>query len=229
MSGTKEPYLMNDATAVSTSICGNRGRWPEGLALRRFMRSGSKGLILLLSILVPCSFPLAAPTLQDIQDQLTSLRAQIDANSGQSAKVIEVINALIGTPQTLVVGSAKAARGTTIEVPIIFTKGAVLVSAMQFDLKVPASLSFASVSPGESTIAAQKGVQGNPASGVTKILIFAINQTTFNTGVVARVKFNVAASAALGNKTVTIQGIAASDKDGTTVQLSGTNGTVTVQ
>lgn len=171
----------------------------------------------------------AAPTLQDLQDQIGALSAQVTANAGQSSRVVEIINALIGIPLSIVVGSGKAPKGTSLTIPVIFTKGTPGIVAMQFDIKTPTGITVGSVTAGESPSGAQKSTQSASVSGATRILMFGINQTVFNTGVLVRIHLNIAKTVSSGNKTVTISGIVGSDVNAATVPLNGVNGTVTVQ
>ena len=115
-----------------------------------------------------------------------------------------------------------------MDLPISFTAGATPVSTLQFDLTLPSSLSYSSVTTGSSAVAAGKSAQANGTSGGVRVLVFGLNQTAIGSGPIAVVRLNVASGTAVGTQPVSISGMVASDPGAVAVPISGMDGSVTV-
>jgi chitodextrinase len=132
--------------------------------------------------------------------------------------------------QQVTVGTATGAAGATVALTVNFTAGgATGVSTLQFDLQLPAALSFSSVTAGSAATAAGKSASGSIVTGGVRVLIFGLNQTTIGTGAVAVVNLTIAGGTGPGSLAVGITNITASDPTGTiNVPTTGTGGSVTV-
>ena len=154
-------------------------------------------------------------------------------------KVIGMFIAVVGLPlllpsnlmaqtPTISVGTTSGAAGTAVDLPVSFTAGGTGVSTLQFDLTLPASLSYASVATGSAAISAGKSASGNAITGGVRVLIFGLNQNTVGSGSIAVVRLNIASGTAPATLPVGITGISASSPSGTAVSTNGAGGSVTV-
>ncbi|MBZ5538796.1 MAG: fibronectin type III domain-containing protein [Acidobacteriia bacterium] len=137
---------------------------------------------------------------------------------------------VLASAQQVTVGTATGAAGATVALTVTFTAGgAPGVSTLQFDLQLPAALSFSSVATGTAATAAGKSASGNAIAGGVRVLVFGLNQTTIGTGAVAVVSLSIAGGTPPGTLSVGITNITASDPTGTiNVPTTGTGGSVTV-
>jgi hypothetical protein len=129
---------------------------------------------------------------------------------------------------SLLVGSATGSAGAPVDLPVSFTAGATPVSTVQFDLTLPSSLSYVSVTTGSSAAAAGKSAQANGNSSGVRVLVFGLNQTAIGSGPIAIVRLNVASGTAAGTVPVGISGIVASDPGALAVPVSGIGCSVAV-
>ncbi len=131
--------------------------------------------------------------------------------------------------QTVSVGNISGAAGTAVNLTVSFTPGASPVAGLDFELTIPASLSYVSTTTGAAATTAGKSANGsNPSSGIVKVLVFGLNQTPIGSGAVAIVRLNIAAGTPAGPLTVGLQNLTATDPDANRVTASGSGGSVTV-
>lgn len=130
--------------------------------------------------------------------------------------------------QSVTVGSASGGPGTAVDVPVSFTPGATGIATLQFDLSFPASLTAGTVSTGAAATAAGKSASSSAITGGIRVLIFGLNQNVLEAGIIASVRFNIAAGSAPATLPVTISNLVASDALGGNVSAGGTSGSVAV-
>lgn len=126
------------------------------------------------------------------------------------------------------VGSTSGAAGTAVDLPVSFTSGATPVSTLQFDLTLPAGVSYVSVTTGVAAATAGKSASASGTSGGVRVVIFGLNQNGIGSGSIATVRLNTASGLAAGSKTVSIAGIVAADPGGNNVATNGSAGAVTI-
>jgi chitodextrinase len=129
---------------------------------------------------------------------------------------------------SLVVGSVTGAPGASVDLQVSFTAGATAVSGLQFDLSLPAGVSYVSVTTGSAATAAGKNAQASAVSGGVRVLVFGLNQTPIALGPLAVIRLSITTGTAAGTWPVGITNIVASDPGGTAVLSNGTNGSVIV-
>lgn len=133
----------------------------------------------------------------------------------------------LGASPSVKVGSVAGGAGTAVDLPVTFTAGDTGVSTLQFDLTLPAPLSYVSVTTGSVATTAGKSASANTISGGIRALVFGLNQTPIGSGLIATIRLNIAGDTAPGALAVGIAGIVASDPDGNAVPTTGTDGSVT--
>lgn len=126
------------------------------------------------------------------------------------------------------VGVASAISGCGIDVAVVLSTGALDVSSLQFDIMLPAGVTFNTATAGPAAIAAGKSVSPNPIAGGVRILVFGVNQTSFGPGQVVLVNLRLDVALTTGIRSLPIAGIVGSDALGASVSMTGTNGSVNV-
>ena len=109
-----------------------------------------------------------------------------------------------------------------------FYCGSTGVSTLQFDLALPASLSYVSVATGAAAATAGKSASGSTIAGGVRVLIFGLNQNTVGSGSIAVVRLNIVSGTAPATLPVGIAGIVAASSSGDPVSTTGAGGSVTV-
>jgi hypothetical protein len=150
------------------------------------------------------------------------------------AALIYALTCLVGFPAgalgaspSVKIGSAAGGAGSAVDLPVAFTTGDTDVSTLQFDLSLPASLSYVSAATGSVAVTAGKSASANDISGGVRVLIFGLNQTPLGSGAIATIRLNIAGDTAPGVLAVGIAGIVASDPNGNGVTTTGIGGLVT--
>ncbi len=131
---------------------------------------------------------------------------------------------------TLIVGGIMTAHpGDTITWPISLVPGSFSPSALQCDLLVPTGLTFVSAVIGPAGIQAGKQLSVSISSGTPRALLFGINQTPIDDGVIVLVKLKVDQAATKSHYSIVLENPALSDGAGSAVTVSAVSGTVVVQ
>lgn len=125
------------------------------------------------------------------------------------------------------VGSASGAPESVVSLPVGFTAGATGISALQFDLIFPSSLTYVSNTAQPAADAAGKKVFGNAIAGGARIIVFGVNNAAIGSGDLAVVHLKIAAGVS-GNVSVSIKGVVASDASGKPVSISGSAGNIAI-
>ncbi len=135
------------------------------------------------------------------------------------------------TPQsatTLNVGTASGLPGSNLDLVVDLAPGTNSISTLQFDLLLPAGLTYQATAAGTAAAAAQKTASGSAQSGWVRILIFGLNLNAIGAGPVAIVTLSITSGTAPGNLPVPITNITASDPSGLVMSALGIDGSVTV-
>jgi len=107
--------------------------------------------------------------------------------------------------------------------------GTVGVSAVQFDMVLPAGISTPTVVAGAAATAAGKTATGNLLAGnVYRVILAGLNTTNIGSGVIANVNVRTDPTLLSGIYPITISGISGSDGSGVGVPMTGTSGSLTV-
>lgn len=176
--------------------------------------------------------PSASATLQDVLDSMRALTGVVKADHELMTKVVDTLGMLSdeikNTPPTVSFQAASVAMGATAEIPFYWTPGSAKAAGMQFDATFPPGVSFVSVSPGPSAIAAEKFVQTSTVNGATRFLVIGINQNILGPGVLVKVAVRAAGNAPMGAAPVLFTNASGTDKNGSDVAISGVAGQITV-
>jgi uncharacterized repeat protein (TIGR01451 family) len=120
-------------------------------------------------------------------------------NGGKKAYAMrqtEVINVL---PAQLSAGSGSAAPGSSVDVPVSFTPSPdISAGNFQFDLEIPAGLTFISAQAGPALLATGHSLNSNLLGGSVRIMSFGMDQNVLGAGVVALIRLQVNAGAVPG-------------------------------
>ena len=157
----------------------------------------------------------------------------------QSALVL-VLSALLWNPLgiqasggvQLSAGSASGDPGDTVTIPIsIDSASGVEVSGLNFDLSFDASrLTLDHVSAGPAATSAEKSVSSStPSSGTVRVIVFGLNQTAIPDGTLVNVFFEIKAGSAPGTIALPLGNAAASSPAGSSVPISTSAGSLTIQ
>lgn len=176
--------------------------------------------------------PSTSATLQDVLDSMRALTGVVKADHELMTKVVDTLGMLSdeikNTPPTVSFQATSVAMGATTEIPFYWTPGSAKAAGMQFDVTFPAGVSFVSVSPGPSAIAAEKFVQTSTVNGATRFLVIGINQNILGPGVLVKVAVRAAGNAPMGAAPVLFTNASGTDKNGSDVAISGVAGQITV-
>jgi cohesin domain-containing protein/purple acid phosphatase-like protein len=150
------------------------------------------------------------------------------------AALIYAVSCLMGFPAralgaspSVKIGSVSGGAGSAVDLPVTFTPGDTDVSTLQFDLSLPASLSYVSVATGSVATTAGKSASANTISGGVRVLVFGLNQTPIGSGSIVTIRLSIAGNTVPGILAVGIAGTVASDPDGNAVATTGIDGSVT--
>lgn len=124
---------------------------------------------------------------------------------------------------TVVTGLAN----TQFDLLLNYVPGASRVSALQFDLIIPAEFTIVSATPGPVATEAAKSVSFNATNG--RFLVFGINQNPIKEGVLMTVRLGSASGIAKRLYPIGISNVAASDPEGNETVISGISGPVKIQ
>lgn len=158
---------------------------------------------------------------------VSSAFARLDARIGSLQGEIDLDNS--GKGSILVGGIMQVVRGNTIQWPIAFIAGSVKTSALQADIQFPAGVTFQSIAPGPAAIAAGKQIQTASVNGSQRILVFGLNVTEINSGILGVATLQIDGSLAAGLRPLIMANPVASDGSGNPVILSLTSGTLDVR
>lgn len=137
-------------------------------------------------------------------------------------------NLSYGAAPAVTVGNASGTAGAAVNIPVTFSPGTTAVATLQFDLSLPAALSYGSIATGAAATAAGKSAQASVIAGGIRVVVFGLNQTAIGSGTLATITFNIAPGTTAGNLAIGITGIVASDPNGAGVSSTGTGGSVAV-
>lgn len=151
----------------------------------------------------------------------------------KSTPVVQTTNTvtIIAGPQetaALTAGNLTAVSGSSIDVPVILAPASFGISAIQFDMPLSNGLVYVSTSAGAAAVSADKSVQSNLIGNTVKVIVFGLNQTSINSGIVATVRLTVNNSASINQIPLVISGIVASGVNNELVNIVGVNGTLMV-
>jgi len=125
----------------------------------------------------------------------------------------------------LAVGSAQAQAGSDAALNVTFTPSPdIVVSGFQFDLTLPASVSYVSSTLGPVSVAAGKQLSDNPA--IPRVVISGLNATPIAAGVAATVYLHLAAGISAGPIPIVLSNLIATSPNGNAVPLNGINGNI---
>ncbi len=127
---------------------------------------------------------------------------------------------------SLAVGSVSGADGASVDLPVTLTAGSTGIASLQFDLALPAQLTYVSTGAGAASSSAGKEVSDFNNAGTLRVLVFSVSQSIIGSGEVAIVRLSIPSGTVPGEYTVGINGIVASDVDGKSVPISGSSGAV---
>jgi hypothetical protein len=155
-----------------------------------------------------------------VSSQTITLTATVGALSQDEATLINkyhLTNA--GQCALLVVGVSTGAT-----VPVSFLPTTSTTTAVQADFTFSSSFTVTGAAIGPAGTAAGKSVSINNVNGVTKFIVFGLNQTPIGPGVLATL--SVSSTAPPGIYPITLTNLVASDPVGNTTLLCGTSGAI---
>jgi len=127
----------------------------------------------------------------------------------------------------LSIGTFTASPGGLVQIPVQFNPESFNISALQFNLTLPAGISAASATAGPAATAAGKSVQTGQSGTTFGVIIFGINTNTISSGDVADISLQLTSSAS-GTLPLNLSNLVASDPVGNSIPLTGTNGSIIV-
>jgi hypothetical protein len=131
---------------------------------------------------------------------ITSNQATLTVNgSGVTPPVV--------VPPTLSVGSASGQAGSSVDLPIAFNPGTSLVAGLQFNLALPAGVSFASAVGGPILNASSKTLTASVSGGHLVVNVSGLSATALGGGTLMTARLNIAANAATGVRAVPISSV----------------------
>lgn len=130
----------------------------------------------------------------------------------------------------LSVGTVSGAQNATVSLPISLAVAQASVAALQFDLALPAGISFVSATPSSGALGAGKSVSANMVNATTlRVLVFGLNQTVIPSGTLLTLQMKIASGMKSGDNPITVSGVVMSDPAGKTVSGDiDTDGDITV-
>lgn len=178
-----------------------------------------------------------AATRQDLQDEIINLKTKVsvlqtkidDLSVSQNRLIGRYLMTTAGSSPLFVVGISTSAKGEILNIPIFFIPGPDDVSSLQQDIVVSSSFTLISVTAGLAAVNAGKNVQVNSGGGIARMIVFGLNQTAIDAGVLAILKVQSALSIPNGIYPIEVISPVASDGNGIAVPLSATSGWVKIQ
>lgn len=159
---------------------------------------------------------------------MSSTRLQLNQgldNLSTTTAILNVYGLVHGPIASL--GSVTGTKGTNVSIPIKFTKGSGLVASLQFDILF-AGLTFQGASIGPAGTAAGKSIVTNPITGGIRLLIFGLNQTIIESGLLATFSWGIPSTSSSGIISLGVSGPVASNAAGIAVPLIVSTGMVIV-
>lgn len=130
---------------------------------------------------------------------------------------------------TLTGGSVSGSAGTDVDLVINFNPTTNAVASLQFALTLPTNISTVSATAGAAATNAGKQLATNPSGNSWNFIIFGLNTTSINSGVIATARLHIASNAPAGNITIPITNALYVDANGSAIAAgTTTNGTITV-
>lgn len=199
------------------------------------LRNGTIGLILIMAL--TGGGPAESATRQDLQNEignmnakLSDLQTKISVLAQEQARFVNSYQFANGGKSALFsMGISTSTRGQTLQIPLSFVRGTSGISSLQQDFVMPSSFTLVSVAAGPSAIAAGKSVQMSTTGGVSRLIIFGLNQTSIDSGIVAIATVRSTANIPLGIYSIGAINPVASDANGIGVPISAISGWVKVQ
>ena len=155
---------------------------------------------------------------------------QLTASDGvkaSTATITVTVNSPFAMPK-LCLEKAIGIAGTTVSVPVSISTGSVGISSIQFDLGYGAGVSSDTVTIGPAAQSAGKSLQSNFVDGRVRVLVFGLNQSVIQSGVVAIAKLRLSAFLPAGDIPVTLSAVTASDAQGMNIPLTLQNNVIGV-
>lgn len=130
----------------------------------------------------------------------------------------------------LVCEDVAAGRGTSVEVKIKWRQTSLSESAFQFDLILPAGVTFGSIRTGQALLDAQKSIQHALLNNGTafRVLVFGLNTNEIPDGEIAIVTLNVANNAFPGFHPLDLAGFVFSGAQGTSAKGFAVSGGISI-
>ncbi|MCB9653367.1 MAG: putative metal-binding motif-containing protein [Deltaproteobacteria bacterium] len=119
--------------------------------------------------------------------------------------------------------------GEELDLDVSFTAGADSISALRFELTLPAGATYVSTAAGAAATAAGKSTSASAIESGVRVLVFGLNADAIGNGVVARIKVALDAASPAGTMPVTTRVLDASSPSGQIVALAGIDGEITVE
>ncbi len=130
---------------------------------------------------------------------------------------------------TLSGGSVSGNAGTDVDLAINFNPSPNQVASLQFSLTLPASVSTVSVTAGIAATNAGKQVSANKVGNSWNFIIFGLNTTSIDAGLVTTARLHIASNASAGALTIPLVNAVYADANGASISGgTSTQGTVTV-
>lgn len=140
--------------------------------------------------------PATAATRAELQEKiialasaLTTANAKVNELSLSQARLIDVFKLTnAGKASLWVIGVATGTPGANMTLPISHLNGPDPISALQFDLVIPASFTVVNVTAGQAALDAGKVAQYAMVNGNTvRVMVYGMNQNAIGTGVLVNV------------------------------------------
>ena len=163
----------------------------------------------------PAVGPLTSPTTSHIYTFAGNFRSSVTITTTNneaptsSASTYGII-VVEPRPAGLVVASTQAQAGATVSLDVTMsTSPDVGMASLQFDVVLPAAVSYDTCTLGPVSIAAGKQIAQNPA--IPRVVISGFNATVISSGVVAIVQLTVAPGTPAGTLPISLTNVMASD------------------
>lgn len=125
-------------------------------------------------------------------------------------------------------GTGSAIGGNSVDIQMAFSTGTLAVAGFQYDLVLPAGVSSNTVTAGSVITNAGKSIQANLVGTSLRIIIFGLNQTTIDSGILGSVNLRLATSMTSGILPLSLINVTGSDVAGINVPMTSCNGTLTI-
>jgi len=199
----------------------------------RLKESKVMGMVWLGGLLIMCLWrPSEGATRQELQNEIanlntktTELQGKVSVLSQDQMRLISRYKATNATRGALfVVGVSTSTKGQTLQIPISFVPTSLPITSIQQDFVVPSSFTLVSVVAGPAAIAAGKNVQVNTSAGVSRLIVFGLNQTPIGEGVLAIATVRSLPTIPSGVYPIVTLNPVASDASGAAAPMSVTSG-----